>query len=241
LIPYLIEIIEEKDNEDEFLIKLTEEIAKIAVILGPEDSAQLLGPLEIMASMEEPTIREKAVETLKSISKSQTQQFFSNYFINMIKRLASWDNYPSRVSACSLFYICYPHLNSSDRGEIRQLYGELARDDTPMVRRAAASNIKNLVAVFEEEDVKADLLPLFSVLIKDDTDSVKINALESSIHLLSYYTRKEVRENLILLLKNLDPENKSWRVRYALAENLIHFCSKIGNIKFKCFSHLYLN
>ena len=93
----MIEIIEEKDNEDEFLIKLTEEIAKIATILGIEDSAQLLGPLEIMASMEEPTIREKAVETLKAISKNQTQQFFSNYFINMIKRLASGDNYPSQL------------------------------------------------------------------------------------------------------------------------------------------------
>lgn len=180
--------------------------------------------------MEEPTIREKAVETLRSISKNQSQQFFSNYFVHMIKRLALWDNYPSRVSACSLFYICYPHLNSTEKGEIRQLQSELARDDTPMVRRAAAGNIKNLVSVLEEEYIKSDLLPLFSILIKDDTDSVKINALESCINLLPYYTKKEIKDNLLLLLKNLDPENKSWRVRFALAENLIHFCDKLGNL-----------
>ena len=184
-----------------------------------------------MASMEEPTIRDKAVETLKQIAKDQTQQFFSSFFLNMLKRLALWDNYPSRVSACALFHICYPHISQNDQTEIRQLYGELGRDDTPMVRRAAALNIKHLVGVFEAESIKSDLIPLFSTLIRDGIDSVKINALESCVHLLPYYTAKEIKDNLILLLKNLDLEDKSWRVRFALAENLIHFCSKIGIIK----------
>lgn len=69
LVPYLIEIIEELDNEDEFLIKLAEEILKLNdYIDGMEYSHILISPLELLSSMEEGTVREKAVECLITIA-----------------------------------------------------------------------------------------------------------------------------------------------------------------------------
>lgn len=54
LLPYLIEIIEECDNEDEFLIKLAEQILNLKSKLGGNEHAHLLiAPLEILSSMEE--------------------------------------------------------------------------------------------------------------------------------------------------------------------------------------------
>ena len=58
-----------------------------------------------------------------------------------MKRLAVWDNYPSRVSACYLIPTVYEHLEETEKDETRKLFLELSQDDTPMVRRAAAINI----------------------------------------------------------------------------------------------------
>ena len=65
-------------------------------------------------------------------------------------------------------------------------------------------------------------------MIKDDIDSVKINAIENSIYLIPFYTKQEISESLIILLKNTDPEGKSWRSRFALAESLVAFAGQLG-------------
>ena len=72
MIPYIIEIIEECDNEDEFLIKLSDQLMLLKNKIGGKQFAQVLvAPLEILSSMEEVTVREKAIEALISLSEDQ--------------------------------------------------------------------------------------------------------------------------------------------------------------------------
>lgn len=59
LLPSLIQIIEDEDNEDEFLLKISDEIFNLLRIIN--QPYELLGPLQILSSMEEPLIRDKAV------------------------------------------------------------------------------------------------------------------------------------------------------------------------------------
>jgi len=227
LIPYLIEIIEEKDNEDEFLLQLTDQLGQLSSILDMPDIYTLLSLFEILVSMEEPSIRDRAIQKIKAVSQGQDSAYFSGHYLNMVKRLSLWDHYPSRVAACYLFAPCYSFISENEKVEIRQLYSELAHDDTPMVRRAAAANLKDMVDVIEEEVVKTEIIGLFTMLVKDDIDSVKINAIQNSSYLLPFYSTYEDRKNLILVLKNTDPEQRSWRVRYTLAEVLASFCPEI--------------
>lgn len=138
----------------------------------------------------------------------------------MIKQLGNWDIYQSRVSCCFLLNSCYPHISSTQQLELRQLFSELARDDTPMVRRAVAANLSSFGSVIEKTLIKSELLPLWQLLIKDDIDSVKIKAIESSNFFVSNLRKDEANNAMITLLKNIDNEKKSWRVRYALAEVL---------------------
>lgn len=75
LIPYLIDIIEEQDNEDEFLIKLAQELIHLKGLVGGNTKVQLLiAPLEILSSMEEPLVREKAVEALIYLSEGMNER-----------------------------------------------------------------------------------------------------------------------------------------------------------------------
>jgi len=74
LIPYIIEIIEECDNEDEFLIKLSDQLIHLKEKIGGKEYAQILvAPLEILSSMEESLVREKAIEALICLAEDQDQ------------------------------------------------------------------------------------------------------------------------------------------------------------------------
>jgi serine/threonine-protein phosphatase 2A regulatory subunit A len=59
----------------------------------------------------------------------------------MIKQLATWDHFNSRISACYLLHVCYPHVVELDKQDILQLFQDLCKDDSPMVRRSAAENL----------------------------------------------------------------------------------------------------
>ena len=72
----MIDIIEDQENEDEFLILLCDEIIKLkSLIGGKEHLNKLLGPLEIIGCMEETTVRQRAVDNLIKLSKDEPKQF----------------------------------------------------------------------------------------------------------------------------------------------------------------------
>lgn len=65
MIPYLVDIIEECDNDEEFLLKLSDELLELREkIGGSEYIVKLVEPLEILSSMEEQSIRQKSIDNL---------------------------------------------------------------------------------------------------------------------------------------------------------------------------------
>lgn len=84
-----------------------------------------------------------------------------------MQRLAQGEWFTSRVSACGLFAVAYPRCSAAQRSELRQLYGQLCHDETPMVRRAAAQKLGPYAAVMERDAVSRELLPLFTDLTQD--------------------------------------------------------------------------
>jgi serine/threonine-protein phosphatase 2A regulatory subunit A len=70
-------------------------------------------------------------------------------FVPLLRRLATRDWFTSRISACALFATAYPRVPKATKAEFRGMYGNLCRDDTPMVRRAATSNLGALAMVSE--------------------------------------------------------------------------------------------
>lgn len=65
-----------------------------------------------------------------------------------------------------------PHLHQFDM---------LAKDtDTPMVRRAVASNVGNFAGVVEASYLLTDVVPVFEALASDDQDNVRLLAVEQA-------------------------------------------------------------
>ena len=62
----------------------------------------------------------------------------------IIRVLAASDIFSARIAACYLFHIPLEKLLNEYGSELIALFMDLGRDDTPMVRRAAAVNLSNI-------------------------------------------------------------------------------------------------
>eukprot|EP00158_Paraphelidium_tribonemae_P005022 Partr_v1_DN27113_c0_g2_i6_m16046 putative (regulatory) subunit len=215
LIPFLDESIE---DEDEVLLALADELGNMVDFIGgPAFAHVLFGPLENLATVEETVVREKAVESLGKVVEKCSAEQAEHYFIPLVKRLAGGDWFTSRSSACGLFTPVYKVAPTSFAEELKKLFATLCHDDTPMVRRAAATNMPRFTKKLEKASVIKEIVPLFNALAVDEQDSVRLLTVECCIAIAEVLTHAECKVHLIASLRSLYSD-KSWRVRYVIAE-----------------------
>ncbi|EKG17101.1 HEAT domain-containing protein [Macrophomina phaseolina MS6] len=218
LIPFLDESVE---DEDEVLTALSEELGNfVEYVGGPEYGHVLISPLENLAGIEEPLVREKAVESLNKVCKELNSQQVEEYFVPLTIRLSTADWFTSKISATGLYVEPYPRASAQAQESLRQHFGKLVHDDTPMVRRQAANNLAKFVkAGMPPQTVIEDMIPLFQRLTTDDQDSVRLLTVDVLIAIAEVVPKEEQTSHGVLLtaLRHLF-EDKSWRVRYMVAD-----------------------
>ncbi|PNY27236.1 Protein phosphatase PP2A regulatory subunit A, partial [Tolypocladium capitatum] len=217
LIPFLDESVE---DEDEVLVALSEELGSfIEYVGGSQWGHVLLSPLENLAAIEEPVVRDKAVESLNKICGSLSSQQVEEYFIPLTIRLSKADWFTSKVSGCGLFTTPYKKVSPPVQEQLRQQFGLLVHDETPMVRRQAATNLAKFVKEMPAAIVIDEMIPLFQHLVQDDQDSVRLLTVEILISIAEVVPKEQQSSHGVLLtsLRNLI-EDKSWRVRYVIAD-----------------------
>ncbi|KID89175.1 protein phosphatase PP2A regulatory subunit A, partial [Metarhizium majus ARSEF 297] len=217
LIPFLDESVE---DEDEVLVALSDELGGfIEYVGGPSYGHVLLSPLENLAAIEEPVVRDKAVESLNKICESLDAQQVEEYFIPLTIRLSKADWFTSKVSGCGLFTTPYRKVSPPIQEQLRQQFGLLVHDDTPMVRRQAATNLAKFVKEMPASIVIDEMIPLFQHLVQDDQDSVRLLTVEILISIAEVVPKEQQSSHGVLLtsLRNLI-DDKSWRVRYMIAD-----------------------
>ncbi|XP_062463721.1 serine/threonine-protein phosphatase 2A 65 kDa regulatory subunit A alpha isoform, partial [Pezoporus occidentalis] len=225
LLPFLTDTIY---DEDEVLLALAEQLGTFtALVGGPEYVHCLLPPLESLATVEETVVRDKAVESLRAVSHEHAPPDLEGHFVPLVKRLAGGDWFTSRTSACGLFSVCYPRVSSPVKAELRQYFRTLCSDDTPMVRRAAASKLGEFAKVLELEHVKSEIIPMFSSLASDEQDSVRLLAVEACVSIAQLLPQEEL-EALVLPTLRQAAEDKSWRVRYMVADKFTELQRAVG-------------
>ncbi|KAF5018367.1 hypothetical protein F66182_9654 [Fusarium sp. NRRL 66182] len=217
LIPFLDESVE---DEDEVLVALSEELGGFVEYVGGSQWGHvLLSPLENLAAIEEPVVRDKAVESLNKICSELSPQQVEEYFIPLTIRLAKADWFTSKVSGCGLFTTPYNKVSPPVQEQLRQQFGLLVHDETPMVRRQAATNLAKFVKEMPASIVVDEMIPLFQHLAQDDQDSVRLLTVEVLISIAEAVPKEQQASHGVLLtaLRNLI-EDKSWRVRYMIAD-----------------------
>ncbi|KAL1961330.1 hypothetical protein VTO42DRAFT_58 [Malbranchea cinnamomea] len=217
LIPFLDDSVE---DEDEVLTALGEELGNfVEYVGGPEYGHVLLSPLENLAGIEEPLVREKAVESLNKICEELSPQQIEEHFIPLTIRLAKADWFTPKISATGLFCAPYKKVSPAVQQGLRQQFAHLVRDETPMVRRQAANNLAKFVKEMPTSIIIEEMVPLFQYLASDDQDSVRLLTVDVLISIAENIPKEQQLSHGVLLtaLRSLF-EDKSWRVRYMVAD-----------------------
>ncbi|RKF63741.1 Protein phosphatase PP2A regulatory subunit A [Erysiphe neolycopersici] len=217
LIPFLDESVE---DEDEVLMALSEELGNfVEYVGGPEWGHVLLSPLENLAAIEELLVREKAVQSLNKICEQLSPQQVEGFFIPLTLRLSKADWFTSKISATGLYNTPYKKSAPPMQEQLRNHFGMLVRDETPMVRRQAATNLAKFVKDMPSIIIIEEMIPLFQHLASDDQDSVRLLTVEVLIAIAEAVPKEQQSSHGVLLtaLRKLI-EDKSWRVRYMVAD-----------------------
>jgi len=155
---------EAMEDEDEVLMALAEELGNFDEFVGGSQYSQvLLNPLQHLATVEEPLVRQKvcvlsrnilalyldpsnawmqAVESLRKIALVLSPSQIEEYFVPLVRTLSQADWFTSRSASTGLFAVMYDRVNPQTQDHLRTWFGQLCQDDTPMVRREAATNLK---------------------------------------------------------------------------------------------------
>mmetsp|Transcript_1118 Transcript_1118/g.3469 ORF Transcript_1118/g.3469 Transcript_1118/m.3469 type:complete len:615 (-) Transcript_1118:85-1929(-) len=238
LIPFLTDTI---DDEDEILLVLAEELGDfVEQVGGPDHAEKLLVPLESLSTVEETVVRDRATRSLREVSdavfkhsEEKSQALHLKYFFPLAQRLARGDWFTSRISACSLLACIYRRL-APDRTAVRKdciaIFSQLARDETPMVRRAAASCLGDMTQALAATDphlVETEIVSDFKALAEDEQDSVRLLVVENAATVAAYLPEAAQTEYMIPIVRSFS-KDKSWRVRYMVADKLFELCDALG-------------
>jgi serine/threonine-protein phosphatase 2A regulatory subunit A len=204
---------------------------------GPEYAHVLLSPLENLAAIEELLVRDKvsssspnshhaklanskqAVDSLNKICEQLSTEQIDQYFIPLIGRLSKADWFTAKISATGVYKVAYTKTDPQTQESLRQGFAQLVHDDTPMVRRQAGINLAKFLRVMPPNFVIDEMIPLFQHLAGDDQDSVRLLTVEILVAIAETVPKEQQSSHGVLLtaLRTLF-EDKSWRVRYMVAE-----------------------
>lgn len=170
-----------------------------------------------------PTLQ--AVESLNKICGELSPQQVEEYFVPLTIRLSKADWFTSKVSGCGLYTAPYSKVSPPVQQQLRHQFGQLVHDDTPMVRRQAATNLAKFVKEMPAAIVVEEMIPMFQHLVQDDQDSVRLLTVEVLISIAEVVPKEQQSSHGVLLtsLRSLI-EDKSWRVRYMIADRFEKVC-----------------
>lgn len=137
----------------------------------------------------------------------------------MTIRLSKADWFTSKISATGLYNTPYKVSDPPSQEGLRQQFGQLVHDDTPMVRRQAATEMASFIKSMPASIVIDEMIPLFQHLAGDDQDSVRLLTVNILIAIAEVVPKEQQSSHGVLLssLRSLF-EDKSWRVRYMVAD-----------------------
>lgn len=223
----LMQFLEEvtHEDEDEVLVVLAEELSGFVPYVGGAQYAYtIIPPLEALAGAEEPVVRDKAVQALNNTAKEMNLKQTEEFFIPLIKGLSCNDWFTSRVSATGLYAVAIGKLEAEHddaRFELLSWYQGLTKDEAPMVRRAAATNLPSIIeAMTGELKFEGTIKEMLMAQLADDQDSVRLLAVDVLIAIAEALKKQgDTKYNAELIGLSIDLfTDKSWRVKYMAAD-----------------------
>jgi len=221
LIPFLQELVEDDSEDPQMLILLCEELGRaVPLVGGPEHAHCLLGPLEDLAVIEEQVVRETAVAALKDLAKGMPEEHLSGPFLALIQRMTGRESFTSKVSACGLVPVALGRVSKELQDDLLPKYLSLCTDGTPMVRRAAASVLCEVLTIMANSEAWLEsLLEVLRSLLKQEQESVRVLAIDNCIALGQICPVSVVAAEAVPCIR-ASAQDRAWTVRSTVADRI---------------------
>jgi len=226
LLPYLKGRLE---DDDEVLLVLSEELGGLIELLG--ESTGLLALLSSLSQAEDEAVRQKATNTLLAFSAKFPSASFSASYISLVTNLGATPWFTSKMSCCALLPSAIARATEDQKPNLVSLYLTLAKDSTPMTRRAAASNMKSFLVHLSHATIMADFIEAFQTIAKDEQDSVRLLAIDigaALAHSFAKNNKPELTTTIVHPVVLACAADKSWRVRYQLASSFVTLAVEVN-------------
>jgi len=103
----------------------------------------------------------------------------------------------------------------------------MINEETPMIRRAIASQLGVLSEKMDSEYFLVEMMPQFKNMSTDDQDSVRILCIESLIRISKNLSKEMNKSHMIPILIKLT-RDKAWKVRTSVAKNFARMPEAMG-------------
>lgn len=213
LIPYINKLL--STEEDEVLLAIAENLSKFRIYLKDDKFINTFPLYQTLLCTEETVVRDTAVESIREIIKSLSEDLIYNHILPIIYNISNQENFTGKISACYMIRMVYQKAGK-DKEKLRNLYFKLCDEDVPLIKRAAAKEFGHLCIVMEKEVVNPDMINYFKKFM-NESDSIRVLMLSSIVILVKLFQNTELqRINVQVVVAASD--DKSWRVRHELAK-----------------------
>ena len=107
------------DDDDDVLLIMAEELGRLVPAVGGGEHAHgLFLPLERLLTVEEVTVRDKAVESTQAVAQAMSDEAVGDHLVPVLRRLVGRDWFTSRISAAALVPGVLPRLPAAGREEL---------------------------------------------------------------------------------------------------------------------------
>lgn len=222
-----------QEDEDEVLLVLAEEMGKFYPVVDEDGLETVLLILESLAKSEEAAIREKSIASITALSSKTQAESFSVVLTSLVLRLGNSEWYTPKITFCYLFALAYSRAqDNTTKSLFINLLPSVCKDETPMVRRAAASNLKDIIPLLPQESITNVVIDLYKFLASDSQDSVRLHVIEIAAALAASFVLYNTPELSISIVKPVliaTSTDSSWRVRYMVADCFVTLCKSFSN------------
>eukprot|EP00911_Craspedida_sp_UC1_P000558 UC1_evm1s429 len=236
LLPFLRDSI---DDEEEVLAVMADQLRElIPLVGGAEHVVSLLPLLETLVSAEDSDVRTRAVGALNAVVQHLPSPDVSSAYLPLVQRMATNQWFTVRAAACGTLAALFSLVVADAQAELVEAYRVLASDSVPMVRRAAAAALKDLVGVMPASSLEEVTYPLWASLTEDEQDNTRIQVAACLPVFVTAYTTAAAAASVeggasggeaaaaaamasmekVLPVLHTCAADSSWRVRYMLAD-----------------------
>jgi serine/threonine-protein phosphatase 2A regulatory subunit A len=220
LIPYLNEFL---DDEEEVLLAMAEIIPQLFDSVGGKAYAYLLlEVLEKLSSIEDYSVSLATVNSFKNLLSKLECNKLEIWLLDLANRMNASEWINSKLALTSILPVISKEFTQEGQGAVLDIFRSLLTGSNPQVRKLAAENFKHFIGKVHSryENSLQELLGMIGV---DQEDSVRVIAVED---LLASFSLMGVKNNSILMpVLRMLMDDKSWRVRYLVAEKLPEFAA----------------